>query len=164
MAKKKQHQVVQRQRRSVDQKIADLQAKIASLKEREAQKQAKKDPALRHASAALRAIDKALAASADAGTKRALNDARATLGACLGMAKVGGAGENSRLRRSAGEIEDLGDALLNYVRNNPGQRGEDIAAAMATDSGTIRPVMKKLIAAGKVVTEGQRRGMTYSPV
>jgi len=67
------------------------------------------------------------------------------------------------MRRSAGEISNLGDALLNYVRNNPGQRGEEIAAAMATDSGTIRPVMKRLIAAGKVATKGQRRGMTYSP-
>jgi len=47
------------------------------------------------------------------------------------------------------------------VRSNPGSHGEQIAAALATDTGTIRPVMKKLIAAGKVTTEGQRRGMTY---
>jgi chromosome segregation ATPase len=158
---KKQQQEIQRQRRSVDQKIADLQAKIASLKEREAQKQAKADPALKHAKAALKAVDKALAATEDAATTRTLNAARAILGECLGIAKADS--EIGRVRRSAGEISNLGDALLNYVRNNPGQRGEEIAAAMATDSVTIRPVMKKLIAAGKVATEGQRRGMTYSP-
>lgn len=50
------------------------------------------------------------------------------------------------------------------MRNKPGQRGEEIAAAMATDSGTSRPLMKKLIAAGKVASEGQERGMTDSPV
>lgn len=151
---------VQRQRRTLDQKIADLQAKIAALKDREAEKQAQADPALRHARLALRAIDKALAATENATTQRALNGARATLGECLGMAKA----EGGRVRRSAGEISNLGDALLNYVRNNPGQRGEEIAAAMATDSGTIRPVMKKLISAGKVATQGQRRGMTYAAV
>jgi hypothetical protein len=151
---------IQRQRRSIDQKIADLQAKIAALKEREAQKKAKADPAIRHAKVALRAIDKALAATEDAGTLRTLNAARATLGECLGVAKA----EGSRIRRSSGEISNLGDALLNYVRNNPSQRGEEIAAAMATDSVTIRPVMKKLIAAGKVATKGQRRGMTYAAV
>ena len=157
MAKSKS---IQRQRRSVDQKIADLQAKIAALKEREAKKQAKADPALRHAKAALRSIDKALAATEDAGTLRALNAARATLGEILGVARS----EGGRVRRSAGEISNLGDSLLNYVRNNPGHRGEEIAAAMATDSGTIRPVMKKLISAGKVETKGQRRGMTYAAV
>jgi len=151
---------IQRQRRSLDQKIADLQAKIAALKEREAQKKAKADPALRHAKVALRAIDKALAATEDTGTLRTLNAARATLGECLGVAKA----EGGRVRRSSGEISNLGDALLIYVRNNPGQRGEEIAAAMATESVTIRPVMKKLIAVGKVETKGQRRGMTYAAV
>jgi len=150
-----------RQRRGVDQRIADLEAKIAAIKEREARKSAKADPALRHATAAVRSIDKALAATKDAGTRSALGEARSTLAALLGG--IRGGAENGRVRRSAVEIDDLADALLNYVRNNPGQRGEEIAAAMATDSGTIRPVMKKLIAGGKVTTEGQRRGMTYSP-
>mgnify|MGYP001493838268 CR=1 FL=1 len=61
---KKQHQepAARRQRRTVDQQIADLAAKIAALQQREAQKKAKADPALRHATAAVRSIDKALAA------------------------------------------------------------------------------------------------------
>ncbi len=90
-----------------------------------------------------------------------MGDARSTLAALVGGIK--GAAENGRVRRSAVEIDDLADALLNYVRNNPGQRSDEISAAMGTDAGTIRPVMKKLIAGGKVTTEGQRRGMTYSP-
>jgi hypothetical protein len=50
------------------------------------------------------------------------------------------------------------------VRSNPGQRGEHIAAALSTDAATLRPVMKRLIAAGQVRTEGQKRGMTYEAV
>lgn len=50
------------------------------------------------------------------------------------------------------------------MRPNESPRSEEIAAAMATDSGTIRPVMKKLIDAEKVTTKGQKRGMTYAAV
>jgi hypothetical protein len=161
MAKKKQpHKEApapMRQRRGVDQRIAELEAKIAKIKEREARKQAKSDPALRHAASALRSIDKALAASKDSETKDALAEARSALAPLLG-----GSSENGRVRRSAVEIENLADMLLSYVTNNPGQRGEEISEAMAVDTKAIRPVMKKLIGAGKVSTEGQKRGMTYS--
>jgi DNA-binding MarR family transcriptional regulator len=161
MAKKKQQPkeaAVRRQRRSVDDQIASLAAKIAAIKDREARKQAKADPALRFVSAALRSIDKALGATSDAELRHSLLTTRSTLAPL-----IGGGSQNGQVRRSRGEIDNLGDSLLNYVVNNPGQRGEEIAAALATDAGTIRPVMKKLIASGKVKTEGQRRGMTYSP-
>lgn len=151
-----------RQRRDVEQMIADLEVKIATIKEREARKQAKADPALRHVSAALKAIDKALAASKDANAKKALTEARSSLNACLGL--DAGLIVPTSTRRSPDEIEDLADALLSYVRNNPGQRGEHIAAALDTDTTTMRPVMKRLIAAGQVATEGQKRGMTYTAV
>lgn len=60
-----------RQRRRIDQMIADLDAKVAAIKERAARKQAKADPALRHVSAALRSIDMALAEARDPATKKA---------------------------------------------------------------------------------------------
>ena len=159
MAKKKQ-QEVQRQRRSTDQRIADLAAKIVALKEREARKQAKADPALRHAAAALKSVDKALAESKDAALRKALNETRSALGKCLGLE----GGVIAPMRRSALAPSDLADALLTYVRSNPGQRGEQIAVALGTDTTTMRPVMKRLIADGMVATEGQRRGMTYAAV
>jgi predicted transcriptional regulator len=71
--------------------------------------------------------------------------------------------QNNNLNGAAGGGDVDRDTLLAYVRSNPGSRGEQIAAALGTDVKAMRPVMKKLIADGKVETKGERRGMTYSP-
>ena len=159
----KQDQTSRRRRRGVDQMIADLEAKIAAIKAREAARQVKADPAVRHARAAARSIDKALSAVKDSAMRQALTSARSTLQDCLdgtgGRAGVSGGG-----RRTANELQNLAENLLDYVRTHPGQRAEQIASALVTDTLAIRPVMKRLIANGKIVTEGQRRGMTYSAV
>ena len=162
MARKKQPEPPKRKRRGLDEQIAALEAKIAAIKVREAKKQQKSDPAHRFVKAAMRSIEKALGVVKDAAQKKALGEARAALTSGFDQTSVVSPG--GRARRSAHEIENLAEQLLEYVRSHPGQRGEEIAAAMATDSATIRPVMKKLIAAGKVTTEGRKRGMTYSAV
>jgi hypothetical protein len=54
--------------------------------------------------------------------------------------------------------------LTAYVAKHPGQRGEQIAAALGTTSAAIRGPMKTLIKSKSVKTKGQRRGMTYFPV
>jgi hypothetical protein len=66
-----------------------------------------------------------------------------------------------RGRRTSADLEAMQADLLTHVKANPGQRGEQIAAALGTDVGTMRGPMKGLIAGGQVRTEGQRRGMTY---
>ena len=43
-----------------------------------------------------------------------------------------------RTRRSASDFDDLAALLLAYVRSNPGKRGEQIAQALGTDTGTMR--------------------------
>jgi hypothetical protein len=154
-----------RQRRSEEQMIQDLEARIASIKAKAERKKARRDPALRHITGAVRSLDKALAETGDAAMRSALDEARATLSACLSLNGVNvGAGAKTRGRRSSSGSEVASDALLGHIREHPGQRGEQIAAALRTDVGTMRPTMKRLIEANKVKTRGQRRGMTYFPV
>lgn len=146
-----------RVRRTPEQLIQDLEAKIAEVKARAARKQARSNPATRHTSQALKSIDKALQASDDPATKKALQEARATLSACLALDGV--VMSRGTSVRSATVSPDL---LLDYVSKNPGQRGEQISAALGTDSKSMRPVMQKLIAEKRVKTRGERRAMTYT--
>lgn len=153
-------------RRNEDQLIADLEAKIAQLQRRAAQKKVKRDPALKHINAAVKSIDKAMAETGDAATRTALDEARGTLAACLTLngatARTDRGVINPQARRSHGAVN--GDAHLEHIRQNPGQRGEHIAAALGTDTTTMRPAMHKLIADKRVRTRGERRGMTYAAV
>ena len=66
-------------------------------------------------------------------------------------------------KRSPEEMEQFTHDLAAFVKANPGQRGEQIAAALKTDVKTMRLPMLKLIAAKAITTKGQRRGMTYFP-
>jgi predicted transcriptional regulator len=52
--------------------------------------------------------------------------------------------------------------VLTYVRNNPGSSGEQIAEEMATDTATLRPVLRELIAGKTVTTSGKGRGTRYA--
>jgi hypothetical protein len=150
-------------RRSEEQRIAVLEAQIAALKAKAEAKKVTKDPALRFVSKALKAVDQAAEATQDGAMRKALEEARSTLSACLQLKGVTLTPRGSAKKRvvRAGAID--GDTLLSYIRSNPGSRGEQIAAALMTDVKIMRPVMKGLIEAGRVRTAGERRGMTYSP-
>lgn len=76
-------------------------------------------------------------------------------------AKPGRVGARARGTRSAQDVAAMREQLLAHVKAHPGQRGEQIAAALKTDVKTMRAPMLELIAEKKVRTEGQRRGMTY---
>jgi hypothetical protein len=64
-------------------------------------------------------------------------------------------------RRTAEDVAAMGATLVDYVKANPGQRADQIAAALRTDPDTIRLPMQALLSARKVKTQGQRRGTKY---
>jgi hypothetical protein len=149
--------------RSEEVRIKALEAQIEALKRRKAQKLVRRDPALKQMHAAVRSIDKALAASTDHAVRQALGEARNTLTACLALTGAMAKGTLvPQARRSVGGISE--DALLAHVRANPGHRSEQIAVALGTDPDGIRPVMKRLIKAGRVRTAGRARAMSYAVV
>jgi len=155
--------MAKRTRRTPEQMIKDLQAEIERVKARAARAKVKKDPALRHVTAAVRSIDKAAESTADGATRRALKDARATLVACLKLS--GAVPETGRVAspRGAGAAVEA-KAVLAYLAEHPGSSGEAISRALGTDTKALRPVIKKLIADKRVKSKGKARGTRYSAV
>ncbi|MBK8178539.1 MAG: hypothetical protein IPK67_06545 [Planctomycetes bacterium] len=99
--------------------------------------------------------------------RKALDEARATVSSSLSLLGVTPKaakprkvlGANAR-RKPGGKLDPEG--VLTYVKNNPGQRGEDLAAAFGSDTATLRPVLKQLAADGAITSEGKGRGTTYA--
>ena len=154
-----------RTQRSPEQRIADLERQIASIQRKAVERKAKKSPVLRHVRASIKSIDKAVKeANGDQATRTALGEARATLSACLQLngVLVPASGNATRRTPRAANGNEVGtDDLLAYVAAHPGQRGEEIARALGTEASVLRPVMKRLIADGKVTAQGKARAMAY---
>lgn len=73
----------------------------------------------------------------------------------------GGGRREKGQKRDPGEIERLTDRLLDYVKGNPGQRIEQIAAGMSTVTKELNLPVKKLIAQKSLKTKGQKRATQY---
>ncbi len=152
-------------RRSPEELVADLQAKIEAIKQRAVRAKTKRDPALRHISKAHKAVEAALNETGDGATRQALQEVHAILAATLALNGIVVAHSAApRVRRvSAEDVEDIGERLFAHIQEHPGQRGEEIAASLGTDSFSMRPSMKRLVSAGKVRSAGRNRGMRYFP-
>jgi len=148
-------------RRSETDRIAELEARIAQLKSRMEEKKVKTDPALKYVKKAVKAIDAAAAETRDVPLRQALEAARSTLAACLTLTGTV-VPQQARKSRGSGGASVSSESLLQYVRQHPGQRGEQISAALGTTSDAMRPAMKQLIESGRVRVQGQRRATSYS--
>ncbi len=161
---------MKRTRRSEEQRIAELEAKIMQIKALAEKKKVQRDPSLRHIKMALRSIDKAANASGDATARKTLEDIRVTLAGLMALGG-GGGGEATitpRGRSSAGSmiggIAPSEHQLMEYIQRHPGQRGEEIARELNSETRLMRPVLHRLIEAKRIKTSGQARATAYHPV
>lgn len=66
-------------------------------------------------------------------------------------------------KRSPDEIKEAATHLLDYIRDNPGQRMEAIAKAMGSTTKDLTLPIKKLLQQNMVRVEGQKRATSYYP-
>lgn len=79
----------------------------------------------------------------------------------MGAAAAPSARRPKGAKRAAGDIESLQQRLLDHIRSNPGQRVEQINAALSTRTPDVRLPLAKLIASGDLRTTGQKRSTQY---
>jgi len=154
--------------RTIQERIQELEAKITTIKARDERKKVRARPEVKHLNMALRSIDKGLNASEDAVLRKALDEARATVSSCLSLLGVSpkaakaSAAPKRRAKAAPTPKSDLdAAAVLTFVKNNGGMKGEAIAAEFGTDTATLRPVLKQLAADGAIRSEGKGRGTVY---
>ncbi|HET9620323.1 MAG TPA: hypothetical protein VFP84_03075 [Kofleriaceae bacterium] len=70
-------------------------------------------------------------------------------------------GRGRRARNEAADLEGLRNKLVAVITETPGQRTEDLNAALGTETQQIAPVLRKLVADQHIRTEGARRGTRY---
>lgn len=77
---------------------------------------------------------------------------------------VGGPrGRRKSGKRSPEEIQEAANQLLEFIRENPGQRMEAIAKAMGSTTKDLTLPIKKLLQQNLVRVEGQKRATSYYP-
>jgi len=81
---------------------------------------------------------------------------RSRKAAATGFARAG-----RRVRRSAADLEKIAARVLAHVKSNAGHRLEQIGKALQTDTGVLKRPIANLLAAGKLRTQGRKRGTMY---
>jgi hypothetical protein len=66
-------------------------------------------------------------------------------------------------KRTSEELEALKAQLLSYLERHAGERIEQIAVGMGASTKELSLPVKKLLAAGQLRTEGQKRATQYFP-
>ena len=66
-----------------------------------------------------------------------------------------------RGKRSSAQVEQAAARVLAHVKSKPGQRLEEIGAALKTPTKILKLPISKLLAARRLKTKGQKRGTKY---
>jgi hypothetical protein len=66
-------------------------------------------------------------------------------------------------KRPPAELAALVEKLASYIKSNPGQGVEAIGKALNTATSELTLPIKKLLAAKRIRSEGQKRATRYSP-
>jgi len=66
-----------------------------------------------------------------------------------------------RGKRSSEQVDQAAARVLAHVKSKPGQRLEEIGAALKTPTKILKLPVSKLLAAKKLKTKGQKRGTKY---
>jgi hypothetical protein len=66
-------------------------------------------------------------------------------------------------RRSQAQMDKFVETLASFVAANPGKRMEQIGAALGAETRVLSRPMSKLLSAGRVRREGQKRASKYFP-
>lgn len=66
-------------------------------------------------------------------------------------------------KRTSEELAEMAEQFVDYVAGNPGQRIEAIGQALGIETKVLALPVKKLLAEGRLKTEGQKRATSYFP-
>ena len=78
-------------------------------------------------------------------------------------AKASSSGRSKGEKRAPEELEKIQASVFQYIKANPGTRIEPMGKALELKTADMALPVKKLIAAGQVRTEGERRSTKYYP-
>jgi hypothetical protein len=59
------------------------------------------------------------------------------------------------------DAEAVADQVVSYLKSTPGLRTEQLGAALQVPTDGLKPLIKKLVTAGRLRSEGQARGTRY---
>lgn len=72
-----------------------------------------------------------------------------------------GRGRGKGIKRSSDELEAMSDKFVEFVKDNPGLRIEQINKQLGTSTKDLALPIRKLIAEGALKVKGQKRSTTY---
>ncbi len=102
----------------------------------------------------------------DLARRAAIDTLESALGKGLRGARSGsislGRGRGKGVKRTSDELDVMSDKFVEFVRENPGLRIEQINKQLGTTTKDLALPIRKLLAEGALKAKGQKRSTTYT--